>query len=97
MNTEQIAEAALAIKELRPRGVRGSYQKRQANSSARKQIEALTEQRELIVEVKNQLHGMATEDDAIEWLDANCPAWRLGPAPRGKPLLVEKLEDNDAD
>ena len=83
MDIEQIAIAASAIKELRPRGVRGSHQKRQANNFARKQIEALAEQRELIIEVKNQLHGMATEADAIEWLDANCPAWRSGPAPRG--------------
>ena len=96
MNTEQITQAAQGIAAIRPRMHR-KPKAAAAASQAWREIEVLKEQAELVEIVRCSLPGHATVDQAVAWLDANTPAWRLGPAPRGKPLLVEKLEDNDAD
>ena len=95
MNTEQITQAAQGIAAIRPRMHRKP--KAAVASQAWREIEVLKEQAELVEIVRCSLPGHATVDLAVAWLDAITPAWRLGPAPRGKPLLVEKLEDNDAD
>ena len=95
MNTEQITQAAQGIAAIRPRMHRKP--KAAAASQAWREIEVLKEQAELVEIVRRSPPGHATVEQAVAWLDANTPAWRLGPAPRGKPLLVEKLEDNDAD
>ena len=94
MDAEQIIQAAHGVAALRP----SQQTKRpERGSSAWRDIERIKEQAQLVEEVRRSLPGVATEAAAIAWLDNNCPAWRLGPAPRGKPLFVEKLEDNDGD
>ncbi len=95
MDAEQITQAAQGIAALRPR--MPSKPKLAPASRAWQEIEVLIEQKELIEEVRSSLPGHATVDQAREWLDANTPAWRLGPAPRGKPLFVDKLEAKDGD
>ena len=95
MNIEQITQAAQGIAAIRPRMHRKP--KAAAASQAWREIEVSKEQAELVEIVRCSLPGHSTVEQAVAWLDANTPAWRLGPAPSGKPLLVEKLEDNDAD
>ncbi len=95
MDAEQITQAAQGIAALRPR--MRSKPKAAPASQAWREIEVLKEQAELVEIVRRSLPGHATVEQAVAWLDANTPAWRLGPAPRGKPLFVEKLEDNDGD
>ena len=95
MDAEQITQAAQGIAALRPR--MHSKPKVAPASQAWRSIEVLKEQAELVEIVRRSLPGHATVEQAVAWLDANTPAWRLGPAPRGKPLFVEKLEDNDGD
>ena len=95
MDAEQITQAAQGIAALRPR--MHSKPKAAPASQAWRQIEVLKEQAQLVEEVRRSLPGVATEAAAITWLDNNCPAWRLGQAPRGKPLFVEKVEADDGD
>ena len=80
MDAEQIIQAAHGVAALRP----SQQTKRpERGSSAWRDIERIKEQAQLVEEVRRSLPGTATEAHAIEWLDNNCPAWRLGPAPRG--------------
>ena len=95
MDAEQITQAAQDIAALRSR--MHSKPKAAPASQAWREIEVLKEQAELVEIVRRSLPGHATVEQAVAWLDANTPAWRLGPAPRGKPLFVEKLEDHDGD
>lgn len=95
MDAEQITLAAQGITALRPR--MHSKPKVAPASQAWRKIEVLKEQAELVEIVRRSLPGHATVEQAVAWLDANTPGWRLGPAPRGKPLFVEKLEDKDGD
>lgn len=95
MDAEQITQAAQGIAALRSR--MHSKPNAAPASQAWREIEVLKEQAELVEIVRRSLPGHATVEQAVAWLDANTPAWRLGPAPRGKPLFVEKLEDNDGD
>lgn len=95
MEAEQIIQAAHGIASLRPKMQRA--QKLAPMSQAWRDIEVLKEQKDLIEEVRSSLPGHATVDQATAWLDANSPTWRLGRAPRGKPLIVEKLEAPDGD
>lgn len=48
--------------------------------------------------VVEQVVGNSARDwvEAVRWLDDNCPAWRTGPAPRGKPYVVE-VQPGDED
>ena len=39
--------------------------------------------------------GGMSEPDAAVWLDANCPAWRLGVEPAANKIEVD--DDNDDD
>jgi hypothetical protein len=95
MDAEQITQAAQGIAALRPR--MHSKPKVAPASQAWREIEVLKEQAELVEIVRRSLPGHATIAQAVAWLDANTPAWRLGPAPRGKPLFVEKVEADDGD
>ena len=95
MDAEQITQAVQGIVALRPR--MHSKPKPTPASQAWREIEVLKEQKELIEEVRRSLPGQATVEQAKAWLDANTPAWRRGKAPRGTPLLVEKVEVNDGD
>ena len=95
MDAEQITQAAQGIAALRPR--MHSKPKVAPASQAWRSIEVLKEQAELVEIVRRSLPGHATVAQAVAWLDANTPAWRLGPAPRGKPLFVEKVEADDGD
>lgn len=95
MDAEQITQAVQGIAALRPR--MHSKPKVAPASQAWREIEVLKEQAELVEIVRRSLPGHATVAQAVAWLDANTPAWRLGPAPRGKPLFVEKVEADDGD
>lgn len=89
MASAEVMHAAQQIAAMRPhqRAVK------ERGSAAWRQIEALHEQRAQIADVRMQLPGGATNDDAIAWLDANCPAWRSGPAPRG--TVYQREEEGD--
>jgi hypothetical protein len=95
MDAEQITQAVVGIAGLRPK--MHSKPKQAPASQAWREIEVLKEQAELVEIVRRSLPGHATVEQAVAWLDANTPAWRLGPAPRGKPLFVEKVEADDGD
>jgi hypothetical protein len=95
MDAEQITQAVVGITGLRPK--MHSKPKLAPASQAWRDIEVLKEQKELVEIVRGSLPGHVTVEQAVAWLDANTPAWRLGPAPRGKPLFVEKLEADDGD
>jgi hypothetical protein len=95
MDAEQITQAVQGITALRPR--MHSKPKLAPASQAWRSIEVLKEQAELVEIVRCSLPGHATIEQAAAWLDTNTPAWRLGPAPRGKPLFVEKVEADDGD
>lgn len=95
MDAEQITQAAQGIAALRPR--MHSKPKATPASQAWRSIEALKEQAELVEIVRGLLPGHATVEQAETWLDANTPAWRLGPAPRGKPLIVQTEGEDDGD
>lgn len=95
MDAEQITQAVVGITGLRPK--MHSKPKLAPASQAWRDIEVLKEQKELVEIVRGSLPGHVTVEQAVAWLDANTPAWRLGPAPRGTPLFVEKVEADDGD
>lgn len=39
--------------------------------------------------------GSMSEADAAAWLDANCPAWRLGVEPAANKIEVDDDHDDD--
>ena len=91
MDAEQITQAVQGVVALRPH----QRQRRpDQGSAAWWDIERIKEQRALIVEVQGLLPGRASEDEAIAWLDANTPNWRLGPAPHGRTVVLE-VTDGD--
>ena len=75
MDNEAILDATLAITNMRVRQARDTG--RAATNRSRRQIESLKEQQELINEVRLSLPGNASVAEAVQWMDANTPGWRL--------------------
>lgn len=88
MNAEQIHDAAQAIAGMRPHQTERSRTIK-AGGSARQQIDLIKDQRKLIDEVKGLLPGTVSDERAMEWMDKHIPDWRLGPAPRGRKMVME--------
>ena len=93
MKADDIRHAATAICALRKKEHPLPRIPKIGQGGRRREIDIYHEQRALIDEVRALLPGQADRDEAIAWLDANCPWWRNGPAPRGSVLNVESGDE----